>query len=139
MKAFSARLFQPFSTAIIPVPGRKTERCDSLPQGNSARLISKTILHLSPEGPGGIKVAAGSWGAGVSSEQLSCSFTLDFGRSHLPPFPVCSTSLVSIPRQKQASGCLAEGAQYVKTWGNLQGFGWKICRHQSVGSPSPTA
>lgn len=62
MKAFSAHLFQPFSTAVIPVPGRTTERCDSLPQGNSARLISKTILHLSAEGPEGIKVAARSWG-----------------------------------------------------------------------------
>lgn len=94
-------------------------------------IVSLSSPNPSPQSPavgaGGSTVAAGRWrGWGVPWAALVWLW------KSLASLPCLSTASVLIPTQGKTSGCLAEGAQKVKIWSNLQDFGWKICKGCSV-------
>lgn len=71
--------------------------------------------HNPAVGPGRTTVAVRRWkGWGVTWTAL-----LQLWKS-IPSFPSLSTAFVFIPAQEKTSGCLAEGAQKVKIWSNLE-------------------
>lgn len=126
MKPFPAHLFQPSAQPSFLFQDA-WQRLESLPQGNSVPLISKSIPQSPAVGAGGSTVAAGRWrGWGVPWTALVWLW------KSLASFPCLSTAFVLIPTQGKTSGCLAEGAQKVKIWSNLQDFGWNICKGCNV-------
>lgn len=112
---------------------KMTERFDSLPQGNSAPLISNpTPRQLCCGSRGNHSGCKELEGLGVTWTALMQLW------ESLASFPCLSTAFVFIPTQGKISRSLAEGAQKVKIWRNSQDFGWKICKGCNVQSPSLT-
>lgn len=129
--------FQPISFSLSAQPSflfqdawlRDEPAC---PRGIVPLLSPQPPPHNPAEGPGGAKVAARRWRDWGVTQTALVQLWKSFAS-----FSCLSTALLFTPTQEKTSGCLAEGAQKVKIWSNLQDFGWKICKDCNVQSLTP--
>lgn len=112
--------FQPISSSLTAQPSFLFQDVwlrdvTAFPRGTEPPSSPKPPPHNPAVGPGRTTVAVRRWkGWGVTWTAL-----LQLWKS-IPSFSSLSTAFVFIPAQEKTSGCLAEGAQKVKIWSNLE-------------------